>query len=55
MITEAQVNQAQQAWCDGLINIGAVYRQGGDYRGVPAAVLDPAGNQAHDRFGDGQR
>ncbi|WP_127960049.1 hypothetical protein [Serratia microhaemolytica] len=40
MITEAEVNQAQQAWCDGLIRIGAVYRQGGDYRAVAAEIVD---------------
>ena len=40
MITEAQVNQAQQAWCDGLVNIGGVYRQGGDYRAAAVAAID---------------
>ena len=40
MITEEQVNQAQQAWCDGLINIGTVYRQGGDYRAVATEIVD---------------
>ncbi len=40
MITEAQVNQAQQDWCDGLIRIGAAYRQGDNYRAVAAALID---------------
>ncbi|HZZ28464.1 MAG TPA: hypothetical protein VFE46_10725 [Pirellulales bacterium] len=31
-ITEAEVNAAQQAWCDALVNIGKVYAAGGDYR-----------------------
>lgn len=40
MITEEQVNQAQQDWCSGLVNIGNVYRQGGDYHSTAAAVVD---------------
>lgn len=40
MITEAQVNQAQQDWCDSLVRIGAIYRQGGDYRTAAAEVVD---------------
>ena len=32
VITEAEVNAAQQAWCDGLVHIGAVDAQGGDVR-----------------------
>ena len=30
-ITEAEVNAAQQAWCDALVKIGKVHAQGGDY------------------------
>lgn len=33
-ITEAEVNAAQQAWCDALVNIGKVHSTGGDYRSV---------------------
>ena len=33
-ITEADVNAAQQAWCDALVKIGKVYAAGGDYRAV---------------------
>lgn len=40
MITEEQVNQIQQEWCKSLIDIGTVYRQGGDYRAEAASVVD---------------
>ncbi|HTQ39291.1 MAG TPA: hypothetical protein VMJ32_09695 [Pirellulales bacterium] len=33
-ITEAEVNAAQQAWCDALVNIGKVYAAVGDYKTV---------------------
>jgi hypothetical protein len=33
-ITEADVNAAQQAWCDALVKIGKVYAARGDYRAV---------------------
>jgi hypothetical protein len=33
-ITEAEVNAAQQAWCDALVKIGRVHFQGGDYTAV---------------------
>jgi len=33
-ITEAEVNAAQQAWCDALVKIGKVHAQGGDYKAV---------------------
>lgn len=39
-ITEAEVNAAQQAWCDGLVKIGQVYKSGGDYRAAAASVID---------------
>ena len=39
-ITEDQVNAAQQAWCDGLIRIGATYASGGDHRADARALLD---------------
>lgn len=41
-ITEAEVNAAQQAWCDGLIKIGQVYADGGDYKKVAGEVIDAA-------------
>jgi len=39
-ITEAEVNAAQQAWCDGLVRIGTTYKDGGDYKGVAGKVID---------------
>ena len=39
-ITEAEVNAAQQAWCDGLIKIGKVYADGGDYKAAAGEVID---------------
>jgi len=38
-ITEQEVNAAQQAWCDSLINIAKTYAAKGDYKSVAAAVL----------------
>lgn len=39
-ITEAEVKAAQQAWCDALVRIGKVYKEGGDYRAVASQVID---------------
>src|SRR5687767_4696482 len=39
-ITTAEVNAAQQAWCDGLVKIGKAYSDGGDYKAVAAKVID---------------
>lgn len=39
-ITEAEVNNAQQAWCDGLVKIGKVYKEGGDYKAVANQVIE---------------
>ncbi|MDX2035962.1 MAG: hypothetical protein SFX72_04875 [Isosphaeraceae bacterium] len=39
-ITEDQVNAAQRAWCDGLVEIGKVHAAGGDYKAVAARVID---------------
>ncbi len=39
-ITEAEVNAAQQAWCDGLISLGKVYADGGDYRAAAGKLID---------------
>lgn len=41
-ITPEEVNAAQQAWCDGLVNIGKVYKEGGDYKGVASKFIDDA-------------
>ena len=29
VITDAEVNAAQQAWCDGLVKVGNAYKEGG--------------------------
>lgn len=39
-ITEAQVNAAQQAWCDELVRIGKVFADGGDYKATAGEVID---------------
>lgn len=39
-ITAAEVNAAQQAWCDGLIKIGQLYEDGGDYRAFASNLID---------------
>jgi hypothetical protein len=39
-ITVKEVEAAQQAWCDGLVKIGAVYKEGGDYKAVAGKFLD---------------
>ena len=39
-ITEQEVNAAQQAWCDALVRIGAVYAEGGNFRAVASAMID---------------
>ena len=40
VITEAEVNAAQQAWCDGLVKIGKVYKEKGDYKAVAGQLID---------------
>lgn len=39
-ITEAEVNAAQQAWCDGLVKIGKVHKDGGDYKAEARQLID---------------
>lgn len=39
-ITEADVNEVQQAWCDALVQIGHVYEKGGDYKTVASKLID---------------
>lgn len=39
-ITEAEVNAVQQAWCDGLVKIGKVHKEGGNYRAIASTLLD---------------
>jgi len=40
-ITEGEVNAAQQAWCDELLKIGKIARNGGDYRAAAAEIFKP--------------
>ena len=39
-ISEQMVNAAQQAWCDGLVHIGAVAAEGGDVRAAAGDLVD---------------
>lgn len=39
-ITEQMVNVAQQAWCDGLVHLGAIDAEGGDVRAAAAVLID---------------
>ena len=41
-ITKAQVNAAQQAWCDALVAIGKVSTEGGDAKALATKVLSEA-------------
>jgi hypothetical protein len=44
VITYDEVNAAQQAWCDALVQIGKLHTEGGDYRGFAEQVLTDAYN-----------
>ena len=39
-ITEDQVNAAQQAWCDALVEIGKIHRVAGNVRAAALALID---------------
>ena len=39
-ISEQMVNAAQQAWCDGLVHVGAVAGSGGDVRNAAGDLVD---------------
>jgi len=39
-ISEEEVNAAQQAWCDGLVKIGKVHKDGGNYQAVASELID---------------
>lgn len=47
IVTYDEVNAAQQAWCDALVKIGQLYRDGGDYRGYANQVLSTLYNYDH--------
>ena len=44
VITYAEVNAAQQAWCDALVEIGRLKETGGDYKAYAEKVLSEAYN-----------
>jgi hypothetical protein len=39
-ITEDDVNAAQKAWCDALVKIGKVHKEGGDYKAAARRLID---------------
>jgi hypothetical protein len=41
-ITKAEVNAAQQAWCDALVAIGKTHADGGDAKALAEKVLTEA-------------
>jgi hypothetical protein len=41
-ITKAEVNAAQQAWCDALVAIGKTHDEGGDAKALASKVIDQA-------------
>jgi hypothetical protein len=41
-ITMAEVNAAQQAWCDALVAIGKTHDEGGDAKALATKVIDQA-------------
>jgi len=43
-ITEQEVNDAQQAWCDALVKIGKIHSEGGDAKTFALQVLTNAYN-----------
>lgn len=47
-ITKAEVNAAQQAWCDALVAIGKTHADGGDAKALASKVLDDAYAYDHD-------
>jgi len=44
IITYDEVNAAQQAWCDALVQIGKLKEEGGDYKAFAEQVLSEAYN-----------
>jgi hypothetical protein len=42
IITKAEVNAAQQAWCDALVAIGKASEEGGDAKALASKVLSEA-------------
>ena len=48
-LTVADVNAAQQGWCEGLLSIAKTHAAGGDYMAVALGVLSHAYNFDHGR------
>lgn len=46
-ITPAEVNAAQQAWCDALVAIGKAHEDGGDAKALATQVIAEAYNYDH--------
>jgi hypothetical protein len=46
-ITKAEVNAAQQAWCDALVAIGKTHTEGGDAKALATKVLSEAYDYDH--------
>ena len=46
-ITVAEVNAAQQAWCDALVALGKTHEQGGDVKAHATKILTEAYNYDH--------
>ncbi|MFO0897408.1 MAG: hypothetical protein U0836_08280 [Pirellulales bacterium] len=46
-ITEAEVNAAQRAWCEGLVRVGKVHAAGGDYRSAASQLIDDLYDYEH--------
>ncbi|OYY74090.1 MAG: hypothetical protein B7Y40_06660 [Gammaproteobacteria bacterium 28-57-27] len=46
-ITEQDVLQAQQAWAQGIVEIGKVYQDGGDYKAAASKLLDQLYGYGH--------
>lgn len=47
VITKAEVNAAQQAWCDALVAIGKTHTEGGDAKALASKVLSEAYDYDH--------
>lgn len=47
VITYEEVNAAQQAWCDALVEIGRLKESGGDYRAFAEKVISEQYNYDH--------
>lgn len=51
-ITEQEINNAQDAWGEGIVKIGKVFKDGGDYSAAAEAHIDQFYNYGADRKGN---